>query len=124
MRTTLISVAMIAVLGFSLTAAAECIAPKAPVKVPDGATATQSEMVDTNKAVKQYDSDVNAYSSCIDQETKDLIAAEGPKVTDDKVKKIQNAQAKKQNAAVEALQAYAAKFNEQVRAFKMKQNKN
>ena len=46
---------------------AECTYPKEPSNMPDGATATQDEMVAGMKAVKEYNAQVTAYLSCLDR---------------------------------------------------------
>lgn len=123
MRASLIAVTMMA--AFAVQARAECTAPQAPGKMPDGATATQEEMVAGVKGVKQYNADVTAYGECLDRETKDMVAALGAPTRESEAKAVQikNAQAKRQNAVVDDVQAYAAKFNEQIRAFKARQPK-
>lgn len=99
MRTSMLIVAALAIAAFQ--AQAECTPPHAPGKVPDGASASQDEMVGALKAMKQYDAEVNAYGSCLEQSGMGKAAA-----------------SEKQNNAVSELQAHAAKFNEQVRVFK------
>ncbi len=92
---------------FALPALADCTAPVAPTKVPDGKNATEPEMVAAMQTLKQYDGDVNTYVKCLEFEAKQnrLSADE---------------QARKHNQAMDSLTAVAAKFNEQVRVFKSK----
>lgn len=112
-------------LGFALTgllgagfAQAACIYPKAPASIPDGATATEQEMLDGMKAVKEYNSQVTAYLSCLDMEVAARIDSAGADAPADQVAQIRAIAAKRHNAAVEELEAHAARFNEQVKTFK------
>ena len=91
------------------SAQAACTYPP-EVDVPDGKAATAAEMKDTNKAVKEYMAAVESYLACLDDEEKAL----GDSVTDEQ-KKVHTA---KHNAAVDALNAVAARYNEQVQLFK------
>jgi hypothetical protein len=111
---------------FSLTVIALCAAPvhaactypTAPAKIPDGATATLAEMVAAQKAVKQFDEEINAYTACIKLEENTQL--KGEKLTDEQKKAIEAQQAQKNNAAVDEDQAIADRFNEQIRIFKAK----
>lgn len=97
---------------------AGCIYPKAPASIPDGATASEQEMLDGMKAVKEYNNQVTAYLSCLDMEMQARIDAAGADAPADQVAQIRAITAKRHNAAVEELEAHAARFNEQVKAFK------
>lgn len=109
-----------------LSVFAECPYPTAPKAMPDGAKATLDEMMDTKKAVKEYDDATSTYLDCIKKEHDDAIAAI-PDVTTDKGKKskdqIDKMEAQKHNAAVSADQTVADHFNEQVRIFKARDQK-
>lgn len=113
------------VAGFVLTALmaaglanAECVYPKAPAGMPDGHTATEAEMLDGMKAVKAYNGEVTAYLNCLDLEMQARIDAAGAEAPADQIAQIKAIQAKRHNAAVEELEAHAARFNEQVKAYK------
>jgi len=99
--------AAVAVALFAGTAYAECTLPPAPSKIPDGNSASESEMVGAMQTLKQYDGDVNVYLKCLEFESKQnrLSSSERERM---------------HNSAVEQLQKVAAKFNEQVRTFKAK----
>jgi hypothetical protein len=113
----------LAVLGAcALPAYADCTYPTAPARIPDGATATLQEMVDAQKAVKQFDQQINEYTNCIKLE--EAAQLKGDKLTDDQKKAIQAQQAAKNNAAVDADQALADRLNEQIRVYKTKQSGN
>lgn len=93
------------------TAEAACEYP-AEISVPNGTTATEAEMKAANQAVKQYMAAVESYLACLDEEEKAL----GSSVTEEQ-KKVHTA---RHNAAVDALNAVAGRYNEQLHAFKKK----
>jgi hypothetical protein len=105
-------------------ASAECTYPRAPATTPDGATATQDEMVAGMKAVKEYNGQVTAYLSCLDQEMATRIEAAGPDAPADQIEQIKAIHTKRHNAAVEELEQHAARFNEQVKTFKNRDKKS
>lgn len=94
---------------FPPAAHAACTYPQ-EVTLPDGATASKEEMVASQKSVKEYMAAVEAYLACLDEEEKAL----GDAVTPEQ----RQIHAKRHNAAVDAMNELAARFNEQVRAFK------
>lgn len=81
------------------------------VPVPDGRSATEAEMNAAGKAVKQYIADMEAYLTCLDAEQ----AALPPEQQTEETKAVT---VKRHNAAVDAMETMAARYNEQVRAFK------
>ncbi len=103
---------------------AECVYPKEPSNTPDGATATQDQMVEGMKAVKEYNTQVTAYLSCLEQEMNARIEAAGPDAPAEQVEQIKAIHTKRHNAAVEALEQHAARFNEQVKTFKARDKKS
>ena len=64
---TRLTLALIA-LAAAGSANAACIYPRAPDRLPDGSTATYEEMVAGQKAVQQFNEDINAYNACLDLE--------------------------------------------------------
>jgi len=97
---------------------AECTYPKEPANTPDGATATQDQMVEGMKAVKEYNNQVTTYLSCLDEEMNARVEAAGPDAPADQIEQIKAIHTKRHNAAVDALEQQAARFNEQVKVFK------
>jgi hypothetical protein len=87
-----------------------CDYPAQLPEVPDGKGASSEQMVDTQNAVKDYVAKMNDYLACLDQD----MAALGETMTDAQ-KKIH---VEKHNAAVDAMQALADKYNAEVRAYK------
>jgi len=107
-------------LGLLMAAAAnaECTYPKEPANTPDGATATQDQMVEGMKAVKEYNNQVTTYLSCLDEEMNARVEAAGPDAPADQIEQIKAIHTKRHNAAVDALEQQAARFNEQAKVFK------
>lgn len=101
-------------------AAAECAYPKKPVDPPNGAKASQEEMVAAMKATRQFDADVKAYQACLDSETETMLNDLGNKATADDIKRIKDKQSLKANTAYEEAAKVAEAFNVQLRAFKTK----
>ena len=104
------------------SAHATCIYPRAPERVPDGKTATYDEMVAAQKAVKQFNEDITAYNACLDMEM-NALAQSGP-YDEERLNELRAMQAKKNNAAVDEVQAVADQFNEQLRIFKAREKQD
>jgi len=123
MTKTIITGALLACLA-AATASAECSYPRSPSGLPDGATATQDQMVGGMKAIKEYNSQVTTYLSCLETEMNTRIEAAGPEAPADQVEQIKAIHTKRHNAAVEELESTAARFNEQVKVFKGREKKS
>ena len=94
-------------------AAAGCLFPgKAEIAMPDGATATEQQMVDTQRQVKAYVAEMEAYLACLDKEAAALKAS--GTMTEEQVL----INDKRYNSAVELMQGVAERFNVQVRIFR------
>jgi hypothetical protein len=105
-----ISIALL-LLAFSLTPVAQACDYPAAVKIPDGKSATQEEITAASATVKKYLADLEAYNACLDAEFAALpVEQQTPEATAMKNKKY--------NATVDAMDAEALAFNEQLRAFK------
>jgi hypothetical protein len=91
----------------ALPAYADCQQPQAPSKIPDANTASEQDMLNAMETLKQYNGDINVFLKCLEFEEKQnhLSTADGER---------------QHNAAVTQLERVAAKFNEQVRAYKAK----
>ena len=96
---------------------AACTYPKSPDKLPDGTVASQDEMIAGKKLVEQYNSDMNAYLSCIKLEYDTQVANDATALTPEQKADLDKRQAQKHNAAIDELEALAGRFNEQIRAF-------
>ncbi len=116
-----IPLTLVLALGAAATAQADCTYPRAPDKIPDGATATKDEMVAAKNDVSRYNNEMNAYLDCIKLEIQ-AIPKDAKMSKDDKAKA--DAQEKlldqKNNAAVDELQSVASRFNEQLKIWKAK----
>jgi hypothetical protein len=84
------------------------------VLVPEGATATNDEMVDGQTRVKQYMAEMEDYLDCLDNEEATIPDKQTPEA---KALHVQ-----RHNAAVDAMEKTAAKFNEEIRAYKTTNN--
>ena len=109
------------------TAYADCSYPTPPDHLPDGNTATLQEMMEAQKAVKEYDKAINAYVACIQLERNDAVSRLAPKAgekpTGDQKKAMEDlerVEVQKHNAAIDQLQSVADRFNEQVKVYKAK----
>jgi len=102
----------------SLAQAAECVYPREPASVPNGKTATKDEMVAGMTAVKEYNNQMTTYLACLDQQMNVAISNAGPEASAELIQKIKDNNVKKHNDAVATLESHAARFNEEVRAFK------
>ncbi len=104
-------VAAMAIL-FAGPALADCAFPKAPANIPDGATASEAEMLEAMAAFKAYNDEVTEFGKCLEEETKSRAAGTA------QLMQLKTMQTRKLNTAVDELQAKAKLFNEQVRIFK------
>lgn len=93
---------------------AACDYPSQP-RMPDGTNASKDEMIAGQKAVKAYMASMDDYLACIEDEA---VAAksedEAPEITQQRDALLN----KRYNAAVAEMEEVAARFNEQVRAYK------
>jgi polyisoprenoid-binding protein YceI len=105
---------MTAVLGIAFAvsnpAAAACEYPP-DVELPDGAKASEAEMNAASAVVKTYIADMDAYMACLDAEEAALPEEE-------KTPETRAMHVKRHNAAVDAENVIATRFNDQVKAFK------
>lgn len=98
-------------------ALAACNYPQ-KIDLPNGAQATQEEMIAGQKAVKQYMADMNEFLDCLEAETKgEAVDGEAVEVTAEREQIL----SKRHNAAVDEMETVAASFNEAVRAYKARQ---
>src|SRR5580704_17096745 len=116
-----IPLTLVLALGAAATAQADCTYPRAPDKIPDGATASKDEMVAAKNDVSRYNNEMNAYLDFIKLEIQ-AIPKDAKMSKDDKAKA--EAQQKlldqKNKAAVDELQSVATRFNEQLNIWKAK----
>ncbi|WP_119677303.1 hypothetical protein [Indioceanicola profundi] len=84
------------------TAMAECTLSSAP-QIPDGASATDAEMVAAQQAVKSYLTETQEFLGCLEAESRGRTTSDFTK---------------RYNEASERMEKLAADFNKQLRAFK------
>ncbi|MEM6819242.1 MAG: hypothetical protein AAF578_10680 [Pseudomonadota bacterium] len=102
---------------FGQSAWAACTYPT-KIDIPNGATATQEEMIEGQKAVKQYMADMNTFLDCIEAESKATMAED--EASEAKAER-EAILSKRHNAAVDEMETVAANFNDAVRAYKARQ---
>ena len=95
--------------GLAAAGAMACETPSM-VHVPDGGTATMDEMVTAQQDVREYVAAMEEYLTCVNEEM-DAAGEEAP----DEYKALM---VTRHNAAVSEMEAVAAAFNEQVRAYR------
>jgi hypothetical protein len=118
----LYSIALIGALAAG-NAYAACTYPNPPAKLPDGATATRDDMLAGKKLVTEFDNAIGEYNTCLQKEADEAIAKLTGEDKEKATKKaeIQKMADQKHNAAVEADEQIATRFNEQLRAYNAKQ---
>lgn len=116
-RLSLASLLLGSMLASAAQAQVDCAYPRAPTSMPDGVSATQQEMLDAMQAVKTYNDAVSAYLACIEQALNERLANPG-EVSPEQLEQLKAIHTKRHNAAVDALEDHAARFNEQVKLFK------
>jgi hypothetical protein len=113
-------------LASGVSAHAACVYPQAPQSFPNGATATKDQMLAAKATVSEYQTAVEGtYLPCLDQEKAAALAAldlNDPEYAKKKLA-VEDVHAKKYNAAVDELQAVAARFNDEIKAYKSKGEK-
>ena len=119
-RITIAALTLLAGLA-AVQAQAACIYPRAPENIPDGSTATLEQMIEAQKAVKQFDADISAYNACLDMELQALLA--DPSLDEARRNELKVMHAKKNNAAVDDAQVVVDRFNEQRKAYMEAQKK-
>lgn len=105
----------------AVPAYAACTYPRAPDRLPDGASSTVEEMVAAQKLVRQFDADITTYTACLQTEVD--AASKDPAIDPERLKELDAMRLKKHNAAVDDAQALADRFNEQIRVFKARTKK-
>jgi hypothetical protein len=102
---------------------AACSYPRAPTNVPDGSTATLEDMKAAQKELQAYNNAIKAYTDCLKLEHDERIAKDPGALTAEQKEEMARVQVQKNNAAVDEAEAVTARFNEQVRIFRARQDK-
>lgn len=93
-------------------AAASCTRPKTPGKLPDGKTASEEDMRKAQVAVKTYVTESEAFNACLDR----LVKTTQARISVREYLAIMQ----QYDLTVTAMQIFAARFNDQLRAYKAK----
>ena len=101
---------------FAASAALACDYP-ARVDMPNGMTATKEEMLQAQRDVKQYVTDMEAYLECIVTEEK-AARSEMTDLQPEDEQQREDMLNKKYNAAVDEMETVAARFNTEVQAYR------
>ena len=118
-----IPLTLIFALGTAAHSQATCTYPRAPDAPPDGLTATKEVMITAKHDFDRYNTEMNAYLECLKLEMDSAAPKDPKKLTADEKKKADEQQkvlVQKNNAAVDELQANVGRFNEQLKAYKAK----
>jgi hypothetical protein len=100
-----LSTVLVGSLLFSMAAAADCVLPAPPSRIPDGHSANEQEMAAAMRTFQQYNEDVAEYTKCLYFEQRRNHITFG----DAEVHR---------SAALDTLSSALGRFNEQVRIFK------
>ena len=103
---------LIGSLSYAQFALSDCSYPKMKLDFPNGETATMEEMVAAQTSFKAYNTDMDAYLKCLDDEL--ALVSEDLDIYPD-IKKANNL---KYDAAVDVLTEAAEEWNQAVRAYK------
>ncbi len=106
-RTQLLIAAVAVIVGSPVFAA--CDIPGA-VEIPDGATATNEDMLTGQTRVKAYMAQMEEYLECLDYEEASIPEKQTPEA--------KQLHTQLHNSAVDQMESVAAMFNEQIRAYK------
>lgn len=89
------------------------------IDIPNGSTATKEQMIESQRSVKEYVASMESYLDCLLEEEKNArmdmedLSAEDEQLREDMLNK-------KYNAAVEEMEKVAAQFNNEVQAYRAK----
>jgi hypothetical protein len=97
---------------------ADCTYPPLPGSPPDGNTVSKPDLVAALHDMKRFNADIDTYTACIDKEADDKVAAGGPDMKPEQVKRIRDEATAKHNSAVDDVQRRANDLNMQVLVFK------
>lgn len=90
------------------------------VEIPNGNSASKAEMIEGQRNVKEYVAKMEAYLKCLLEEEKNAriemedLSAEDEQLREDMLNK-------KYNAAVDEMEKVAARFNDEVGAYRTKE---
>jgi len=95
-----------------------CSVPSPPA-VPNGATATEAQMLAARAAFQAYDAAINAYTKCVDS-TIERVATQFATASAVELQQVRQLGTSAHNTAIDQEQSVADSLNAQVRAYKAK----
>lgn len=98
---------------------AACTAPAWSTALPTSTGATQEQMAEAARALRDFDAAVTAYGECLQRESSRI--GTDPAMTEAQQAALRDAQADRNDAAVEEVEQLAEAFNAQVRAWRKAQ---
>ncbi len=119
-RLVTVSAAALALL-WATAASANCIYPQVPTTVPDGATASYEDMVAAHQAIKAFDADIRTYNTCLELDVKRRL--EDGNLDEAAKKTLINQLAERNDAAVDHAEFVVSQFNEQLRIYRERTQK-
>ena len=118
MKLSILSTFSAAVLCVSLSAnATDCEYPT-KIDVPKGESASEDEMIQGQKNVKQYIGEMESYLECLEKEMKDEMAGMDPESEEEAMQQRAALRDARHNAAIDEMEQVANDFNAAVRAYK------
>lgn len=115
MKATIHALTLLSTIALAGVAHAECSRPPEPT-VPDGASASQEEMVQGQQDVKSFVEETNAFLDCLEAEEKEATAA-AEEAEEPLTAEQRNTYVDRYNAAVDVMQKVAESFNAELRVF-------
>jgi hypothetical protein len=100
------------------TALAACVLPTPPAAVPDGKVATRAQMITAHTQTANYNSATNTYIACLDTAQLQFERQYGSVLAPAGQRDIAAMSNHMHNAAIDADQLVANKFNQQLRIYK------
>lgn len=95
---------------------ADCVMPAATVSIPDANTATREEIVAANIGLRGFDQGVSDYLSCLEVRYENTVRQK--KLSKDQQKELERDYLAKRDAAIQAVQEIAERFNAVVKAYR------
>ncbi|MEM1090943.1 MAG: hypothetical protein AAGB27_12190 [Pseudomonadota bacterium] len=102
-------------LATALTASAETCEKPYKVDIPDGAKASKDVLIETQKKVKAYMAEGDAYLACLENEEKNMATAV---MSEEAIEEERALRTRRHNAMVDEMHLVGEAFNNEVRAYK------
>jgi hypothetical protein len=109
-------------IGSAIIAMQACALPGPPA-VPDGATASLSQMKIARNEFQAYDASTNTYATCVDSTIDRIAHTTGSQSPQADLDALHSFGMRAHNTAIDQETAYVGQFNDQLRTFKAKHPK-